>query len=83
MRSMVAKSTKVFDGDGNITEDEFVRFWRIVKGAGHDETESWRSSLGPGASSGVAALWAVNIHEGGLWGGYLLLGRGGWSWIAR
>ena len=28
-----------FDGDGNITEDEFVRFWRIVKGAGHDETE--------------------------------------------
>ena len=28
-----------FDGDGNISEDEFSRFWRIVKAAGHDEEE--------------------------------------------
>ena len=28
-----------FDGDGNISEEEFMRFWRIVKAAGHGEEE--------------------------------------------
>ena len=28
-----------FDGDGNISDVEFMRFWKIVKGAGHSEEE--------------------------------------------
>ena len=26
-----------FNGDGEISEDEFLRFWKIVKGHGHTE----------------------------------------------
>ena len=45
-----------FDGDGNISEDEFLRFWRIVKAAGHDEEEI-REEL-------------ENIKAGETWAGF-------------
>ena len=28
-----------FDGDGKITEEEFLRFWRVVKGSGNSEED--------------------------------------------
>ena len=28
-----------FDGDGKITETEFLRFWRVVKGSGNSEED--------------------------------------------
>ena len=28
-----------FDGDGSITEDEFIKFWKIAKAAGVEEAE--------------------------------------------
>ena len=28
-----------FDGDGQITQDEFIKFWKIAKAAGVEESE--------------------------------------------
>ena len=27
------------DGDGKVTKEEWVTFWRVVKGSGHDEED--------------------------------------------
>ena len=45
-----------FDGNGEISEEEFVRFWRIVKGAGHTDDE--------------ILVELENIRNGELWVGF-------------
>ena len=45
-----------FDGDGQISEEEFVRFWMIVKGHGHSDEEI-REEL-------------ENLQKGELWVGF-------------
>ena len=45
-----------FDGNGEISEDEFVRFWMIVKAAGHTEEE--------------ISAELDNIQNGELWVGF-------------
>ena len=45
-----------FDDNGEISEDEFVRFWRIVKAAGHSEEEILTE--------------LENIKNGELWVGF-------------
>ena len=45
-----------FDGDGKITEDEFLRFWRIVKASGNTEEDMMQE--------------LENIRNGESWGGF-------------
>ena len=45
-----------FNGDGQISEDEFIMFWKIVKGHGHTEEEI-KEEL-------------TNIKNGDLWVGF-------------
>ena len=45
-----------FDGDGNISDKEFMRFWRIVKAAGHSEEEIMEE--------------LDNIKKGETWAGF-------------
>ena len=45
-----------FNGDGQISEEEFILFWKIVKGHGHTEEEI-REEL-------------TNIKNGDLWVGF-------------
>ena len=45
-----------FNGDGEISDEEFVKFWRIVKGAGHTEEEILEE--------------LSNIQNGELWAGF-------------
>ena len=45
-----------FDGDGEISEKEFLRFWRIVKGSGHTDEEIMDE--------------LENIRKGELWVGF-------------
>ena len=45
-----------FNGDGEISEEEFCRFWRIVKAHGHTEEEMTEE--------------LENIQKGELWVGF-------------
>ena len=45
-----------FNGDGEISEHEFLRFWKIVKGHGHSEEEIQEE--------------LENIRKGELWVGF-------------
>ena len=45
-----------FNGDGQISEEEFILFWKIVKGHGHTEDEIMEE--------------LTNIKNGDLWAGF-------------
>lgn len=45
-----------FNNDGEISGEEFMRFWRIVKGSGHTEEEILEE--------------LKNIQNGELWTGF-------------
>ena len=45
-----------FNGDGKISEDEFVRFWRIVKASGNSEED--------------IMIELENIRNGESWAGF-------------